>query len=90
MINAGHPDVAGRLGRVSIVWVAGPEGPLTIDNHSYFTVSCRNPMRAACNRLIGKVHAVTNLTPQLKLDDGIDANAEVLAGVASPRGTSSS
>jgi hypothetical protein len=81
MINAGHPDVAASLGRVSIVWVAGPEVPFTIDNHSYFTVSWRKPMCAACNRLIGKVHADINLTPQLKLDDGIDVSQYQLAVV---------
>lgn len=81
MINAEHPAVAARLGRVSTVWVAGPEVPFTIDNHSYFTVSCRTPMRAACNRLIGKIHADINLTPQLKLDDGIDVSRYQLAVV---------
>jgi hypothetical protein len=68
MINAGHPDVAASLGRVSIVWVAGPEVPFTIDNHSYFTVSWRKPMCAACNRLIG------NPSPAAKESLRIESN----------------
>jgi len=34
MINTGHPNVAARLGRVSIVCVPGPEVPFTIEPFS--------------------------------------------------------
>lgn len=53
--------------------------PFTIDNHSYFTLSCRKPMRAACTRLIAKVHVDSNLNPPLKLDDeSMQANINLL------------